>query len=1080
MQGNCASRRSTCPARRGRSRLAGAAAAVAVAVLAAPSARANNVSTATGPGGFWSNSGTWVSNTVPVSGIDTELDFGGAGSDANTFTDDIGTGTFTLNEIQLNSTSTGTQTIAANASANTLTFASNSLLAAPQILQNGSGAYVINNGVVLNDTLTLGGTGNGTIRFTGPISGGGGITKTGPGTVILAGVSTYSGTTTISGGVLDLNNSTGSLTSTANLTFTGTGTFLYENAGASERHTQVMGVITFTGGDGAVEVDYAPAQQIIALLPDYLGKRSVGATGNLVVNGTTDNSQAAIYFQEQPGGFVNQGTFFNGSNYAWVDEAMTIARGIRYAADPIAKTPADSGAITSAGATSLTGTYVQTTGLIQRQATATFTTLNIASNANFLLDGGATLTVNGILKSGNVPGGATVGNGDDGIALGIEAANNAELVIRTDGPNDALAISTGILANGVNPLTKSGQGTLTLSGTNGYTGLTTVNAGTLSFAGTGSSLGGGGLTVGGIAGIARVNAGSSGMLTFNLPDVGGISGAAASPGAAGAINQSAGTFNYSNGSIGYLQLGTGIQSAGSAGGYGAYVLTGGTLTANGATAGMRVGSVGLGSFTQAGGSFTLGRDWSIGTWGTGVATLTGGSTAGASGFGISVGDLTGAGTLNLGTLGGGKATLLSQASAGVQLAGGAGAAGLLNLNGGTLVLGAGSIHKGAGASAAVNWNGGTIQAAASGLTLLDSTLNLINIFNGGAVVDTQGFNATISASLIGAAGNGIYPSGGALNVPAGGTGYIGAPLVNVSGGSGTGATAIANVINGAITGVTLTSPGQNYQAGDVLTLTFAGGGAVTPAPAMQYTLQLADVSLNSIGGLKKLGSGTLVLTGASTYTGATNILAGTLQVDGSLGNTPVNVTAGATLAGKGAIANAGANGVTVSGTVAPGDPNTYAALTTGPMTWAAGGGYAWKVSQLPSGSSSSGAGVNWDNLIVSSLSVTAGNTAGAQFTITPIGSPAGIQSGNTYRWQIAQVGPAGGPVGGFDPAKFVLNTSQFAGGAYPANDFSIANNGNEVDVVFTPAPEPSSLIMIGAAVGAGLMRRRRRASRYLG
>jgi hypothetical protein len=167
--------------------------------------------------------------------------------------------------------------------------------------------------------------------------------------------------------------------------------------------------------------------------------------------------------------------------------------------------------------------------------------------------------------------------------------------------------------------------------------------------------------------------------------------------------------------------------------------------------------------------------------------------------------------------------------------------------------------------------------------------------------------------------------------------------------------------------------------------------------------------------------------------------------------------------------------VTVNGTIALGDAATVAALTTGPMTWAAGGTYAWKVGQLPGGSSSIGAGVNWDNLIVSSLSVTAGSAPGTQFTITPIGNPPGITPGKTYTWQLAQIGPVaggGGPVGGFDPAKFVLDTSQFAGGAYPASDFSVANNGGEVDVVFNPAPEPSSLMMVALAGGA-LMRRRR-------
>lgn len=1264
MQGNCGTTGSLRPSQRHRLPLVRAAAAALASVLIAPAAlRANNVYTATGPGGYWSSTGTWVSNTVPTSAIDTELDFGGTGADANTFTDDIGSATFTLNEIQLNSTSTGTQTIAASAAANTLTFVANSLLAAPQILQNGSGAYVINNGLVLNNTLTLGGSGTGAIGLVGTISGTGGLTlngpytvtltgqntftgnitinggilqaavatatgypshpiasalgnatrsgrsltvngggqlvfavsnvlgssngatdlnlgitinaggevtaapgtnnilaivtlnggtlvtnvgtsatlqsfylqpglmnvggtqpskivatgsvnngihlsmyptffnvadvtndarpdltvsatlldppvnaagtlrKAGPGTLVLAGNNTYSGGTIVDAGVLDLNDAAGSVPATSNLTFNGTGSFVYENSGAQSNRTQPLNQITFSGGDGTVEVD-DNAGQVIALAPQY-AIRSAGATGNFVVHDLPASSKAEVAV-EGMGYFLNQGTFFNGGSYAYVDPNSTVLRAIQYGTVQ-SHALTDSGAVTFSGGSTVTPSgitvsYAQTTGPISGQPTATLTTLNLASNDIFSLATGATLTVNGILKSGNSVGGATI-TGGTGIQGG---GSGTELVIRTDGVNDALTINTPVLNNGGNLLTKSGLGTLTFGGVNTYSGATTLNAGTVTFAGSSGSTGGGALIVGGTAGIATLNVATSGTLIFGPVSVGGVSGSASNVGGGGAVDQSAGTVDYSNGTAGGILLGAGGGTGVTAlplGGYGAYDLSGGTLSANGNAANVVVGSVGLGNFTQTGGSFLLGGQWTIGDTGSGIATLTGGTTTGATGYGISIGN-SGVGTLNLGTLAGGTATLVSQSTAGMQLGNSQTGTGLLNLNAGMLALGAGSIHKWTLGSAVVNWNGATLRAAASGLTLIDSTVDAVNVYNGGAVVDTHGFNATIAAPLIGTTGNGIYPSGGTLNLPSSGAGYIGAPLVTVSGGSGSGVTAIANVANGAITGVTLTNPGQNYQAGDVLTFTFAGGGSATPAPAAQYTLQLPDVSLNGMGGLTKLGSGTLVLTGASTYTGATSVMAGTLQVDGSLADTPVSVAAGAALAGRGAIGNAGPNAVTVAGTVAPGDPATIATLATGPMTWAAGGAYRWKVSQLPGGSA--GPGTGWDDLIVSSLSVTALSTPGSQFTIAPTGAPAGIQLGTTYRWPVAQIGPAGGPVGGFDPAKFVLDTSQFAGGAYPASDFSVANTGNEVDVVFTPAPEPSSMMLFGVAAGAGLARRRRR------
>jgi T5SS/PEP-CTERM-associated repeat protein/autotransporter-associated beta strand protein len=54
-------------------------------------------------------------------------------------------------------------------------------------------------------------------------------------------------------------------------------------------------------------------------------------------------------------------------------------------------------------------------------------------------------------------------------------------------------------------------------------------------------------------------------------------------------------------------------------------------------------------------------------------------------------------------------------------------------------------------------------------------------------------------------------------------------------------------------------------------------------------------------GVDHLGSGTTILTAASTYQGATTVSAGTLRVNGSLANTAVEVASGATLGGSGSI-----------------------------------------------------------------------------------------------------------------------------------------------------------------------------------
>ncbi len=492
--------------------------------------------------------------------------------------------------------------------------------------------------------------------------------------------------------------------------------------------------------------------------------------------------------------------------------------------------------------------------------------------------------------------------------------NPASFVVTNDVLNYSIS-GTGTIA-GTTGLNKLGTGSLTLNVASAYTGTTTVSNGVVTY-GPGSSVtGNGSLIVGADVVPAVLNINTTNTLNFNGVDsIGGVVGDTGDAGA-GAIRQTAGTFNCSASSDLYLEIGTGGSAA-----YGDYELIGGTLN-NANSSGIRVGCAGTGIFNQSGGVLNCARYFAVGSQsgsanvgGTGVATFTGGAATISSSYRIIVGDKpSSVGVFNLGTAAGGTAAvtnLYNSGGIGFLLVGDTSAtSGTLNLNRGLLQLGA-AIYRNENSMGVglVDWNGATLQAGADDISLITNTPSSLTadlvaeIYNGGAVVDSGTNTCSLDVDLVAPTGNGIYPANGTLPVTDSGTGYIGAPVVTIGGGSGTGALAVANMTNGGIASLTLTCPGQGYVVGDVLSFTYTGGGASVAANSSSYTLQAGDLKANATGGLVKLGSGLLALTTANnTYLGATVISNGTLAVNGSLiGGGAVNV-AGGVLGGAGLVA----------------------------------------------------------------------------------------------------------------------------------------------------------------------------------
>lgn len=222
---------------------------------------------------------------------------------------------------------------------------------------------------------------------------------------------------------------------------------------------------------------------------------------------------------------------------------------------------------------------------------------------------------------------------------------------------------------------------------------------------------------------------------------------------------------------------------------------------------------------------------------------------------------------------------------------------------------------------------------------------------------------------------------------------------------------------------------------------------INPPPQVVYaTNQAVTISIPITGqnGIKKTGTNTLTLSGINTYTGSTLVSTGKLLVTGSIASgSAVTVSSGATLGGTGTVGGT----VALSGIISPGA--SVGTLTTGSETWNGGGSYTWEINNA---TGTAGASSGWDLLnITGNLDVEA--TPSNPFTIQVVsltgsssGSAINFSTGLDYTWTIATV--TSGSILHFDPAKFVIDTSQFLNGLGNGK-FSIQQSGTSMQMVFT-------------------------------
>jgi fibronectin-binding autotransporter adhesin len=833
------------------------------------------------------------------------------------------------------------------------------------------GSFTTGRTMTLNSFAGPGGTfdtnGN-DATLSGLITGYGPLAKIGAGILTLSGTSNYSGLTDVNAGTLQAG-STGGLSSASAFTvalgatldlngfnetvgsLAGAGDVVSTSGSAASGQTLTAGANnTSTSFSGTISDGAGPTGFIkvgtgtLTLLGDnaYTGGTTISAgtlqlgdggtagsiTGDVMDNGTlafNRSDAAGLYSGVISGsGAVQQlgtgATTLTGANTytgGTTISAGTLQLGNGGTTGSVTGDVTDNGALAfnRSDAAALYSGVVSGSGTVQQLGTGTTTLTGANTYTGGTTLSAGTLAVSADTNLGSAAGGVTF-NGGTLRLLGPSFASSRSMTLNAGGGtldtngNDALLSGTIV---GTGSFTKAGAGLLTLSGADTYTGVSDVQAGALMVNGSLASLG---VTVENAATL-----GGTGAIT-NAVTI--VKGGTLAPGS----GTTPGTLT-----VGSLTLNSGSTLA--------YVL---------GTANVIGGSTN--DVTNVTGDLTL----------AGTLNVTNSSSFELGAYRLLNygGKLTG-GTLGLGTLPGSFSGLIQTAISGQVnlIVNGPGA--LVQLWDGATSSGDSTVHGGLGAwdASSTNWtapNGAINASWQSGFGIFSGTGGTVTVSvplaYQGLQFSSNGYELSGSGSLtpVGQApirvdagvtsnistqitgSGGVIKSDPGVLVLSGSNSYTGGTTVTSGTLSLTNASAIGSGTLGLNPGTTLDLNGSfnlpvaATLSGDAL-VNVAQGNASTLSGVVSNAVQP-----NSPGILEKTGLGTLLLSGANSYSGGTLVDAGTVEVSSNraLGSGTVGISSGATL--QSGVGNLSLGNAITLGSVTTIDTQSYALTLSGAIT----------------------------------------------------------------------------------------------------------------------------------------------------